>query len=178
VRVTQAYGQAEREAALAMAREIPGGSKRVTLAADRGYDTQGFVSQLREMNVTPHVAQNTSGRRSAVNGRTVRYEGYGLSQRARKRVEQVFGWMKTLAGMREGGMDGDAGCGGIQSGADEEPDGGGCVRRGDRGRKSPRNGPTGPEPGRRRGASTRFQAPKTASEKLKQKFKGQISAAC
>ena len=101
VRVTQAYGQAEREAALAMAREIPGGSKRVTLAADRGYDTQGFVSQLREMNVTPHVAQNTSGRRSAVDGRTVRHEGYGLSQRARKRVEQVFGWLKTVAGLRK-----------------------------------------------------------------------------
>jgi IS5 family transposase len=97
VRVTQAYGQA----ALEMAREIPGGSKRVTLAADRGYDTREFVRRLRELNVTPHVAQNTSGRRSAVDGRTVRHEGCGLSQRARKRVEQVFGWLKTVAGLRK-----------------------------------------------------------------------------
>jgi hypothetical protein len=80
--------------------------------------------------------------------------------------------------MREGGMDGDAGGGGIQSGPDEEPDGGGCVRRGERGRKSPRNGPAGPETGRRKTAGTGFQGSKTASEKLKQKFKGQISAAC
>ena len=75
-------------------------------------------------------------------------------------------------------MDGDAGGGGIQSGADEEPDGGGCVRRGEKGRKAPRNGPTGPEPGRVKTARAGFQGAKTASEELKQRFRGQISAAC
>ena len=73
-----------------MAREIPGGTRRVTLAADRGYDTREFVGRLRELQVTPHVAQNTSGRSSAVDERTVRHEGYRLSQRARKRVEEFF----------------------------------------------------------------------------------------
>ena len=101
VRVTQASGRAEREAAVEMAREIPGGTKRVTLAADRGYDTREFVGRLRELKVTPHVAQNTSGRSSAVDERTVRHEGYRLSQRARKRVEEFFGWMKTVAGLRK-----------------------------------------------------------------------------
>lgn len=101
VRVTQAHGRAEREAALEMAREIPGGTKRVTLGADRGYDTRDFVQRLRDLKVTPHVAQNRSGRRSAVDGRTVRQQGYEVSQRVRKRVEQVFGWMKTVAGLRK-----------------------------------------------------------------------------
>jgi transposase len=100
-RVTLASGTAEREAAVEMAKQIPGGSSRVTLGGDRGYDTQGFVEELRELNVTPHVAQNTSQRRSAIDERTTRHAGYGVSQRKRKRVEEVFGWMKTVALMRK-----------------------------------------------------------------------------
>ncbi len=102
VRVTRAHGRAaEREAAVEMAREIPGGRKRVTLGADRGYDTREFVEQLKDRNVTPHVAQNVSGRRSAVDGRTTRHEGYWASQRRRKRVEEFFGWAKVVAGLRK-----------------------------------------------------------------------------
>jgi len=100
-RVTLASGTAEREAAVEMATEIPGGSSRVTLGGDRGYDVHSFVEQLRELNVTPHVAQNTSQRRSAVDERTTRHAGYGVSQRRRKRVEEVFGWMKSIALMRK-----------------------------------------------------------------------------
>jgi len=100
-RVTLATGTAERDAAVEMANDIPGGSARVTVGGDRGYDTRGFVAQLRELNVTPHVAQNTSNRRSAVDERTTRHEGYAVSQRKRKRVEEVFGWMKTVALMRK-----------------------------------------------------------------------------
>ena len=76
-------------------------AKRLTLGADRGYDTAGFVNRLREMNVTPHVAQNNANRRSAVDARTTRHEGYAISQRTRKRVEEVFGWMKTIALQRK-----------------------------------------------------------------------------
>jgi len=100
-RVTLASGTAEREAAVAMATEIPGGSSRVTLGGDRGYDVRSFIEQLRELNVTPHVAQNTSQRRSAIDERTTRHAGYEVSQRKRKRVEEVFGWMKTIALIRK-----------------------------------------------------------------------------
>jgi transposase len=100
-RLTLATGTAEREAAVEMLKEVPGGSRRVTVGADRGYDTSGFVAQLRELNVTPHVAQNTSNRRSAIDARTTRHEGYATSQRKRKRVEEVFGWLKTVALMRK-----------------------------------------------------------------------------
>ncbi len=91
VRVTRAHGRAEREAAVEMAREIPGGRKRVTLGADRGYDTREFVEQLKDRNVTAHVAQNVNGRRSAADSRTTRHEGYWVSQRRRKGVEELFG---------------------------------------------------------------------------------------
>jgi hypothetical protein len=101
VRVTRAHGRAEREAAVEMAREIPGGRKRVTLGADRGYDTREFVEQLKDRNVTPHGAQNVSGRRSAVDGRTTRHGGYWVSQRRRKGVEEFFGWAKVVAGLRK-----------------------------------------------------------------------------
>jgi transposase len=100
VRVTQASGTAERDAAVAMLRQKPA-SKLVTVGADRGYDAAGLVKQLREMKVTPHVAQNTTNRRSAVDGRTTRHEGYAVSQRKRKRVEEVFGWLKTVALQRK-----------------------------------------------------------------------------
>jgi hypothetical protein len=75
--------------------------KRVTLGGDRAYDTQAFVGELRELQVTPHVAQNTTNRRSAIDERTTRHDGYTVSQRKRKRVEEVFGWMKTIALQRK-----------------------------------------------------------------------------
>jgi transposase len=100
VRTTQASGTAEREAALAMLSGKPA-SKRVTLGGDKGYDTRGFVEATRELQVTPHVAQNNSHRRSAIDERTTRHDGYAVSQRKRKRVEEVFGWMKTVALQRK-----------------------------------------------------------------------------
>jgi len=78
-----------------MAEAIPPG-KRVTLGRDRNYDTEEFVRELRRMNITPHVAQNNTRRRSAVDERTTRHAGYEVSQRKRKRVEQSFGWMKMV----------------------------------------------------------------------------------
>jgi transposase len=100
VRLTQASGTAEREAAVAMIGSKPK-SRSVTLAGDRGYDTRSFVATLREIKVTPHVAQNDSNRRSAIDGRTTRHSGYAVSQRKRKRVEEVFGWIKTVALQRK-----------------------------------------------------------------------------
>ncbi|MGB5325162.1 MAG: IS5 family transposase [Pseudomonadales bacterium] len=99
-RLTQATGFAERDAALEMVAAIPG-RHRATLAADRGYDTRGFVASVRSFGVTPHVAQNTTNRRSAIDGRTTRHASYAASQRVRKRVEEVFGWMKTVGLMRK-----------------------------------------------------------------------------
>ncbi len=72
--------------------------RAITLGADKGYDADDFVDELRSMNVTPHVAQN-SGRRSAIDGRTTRHGGYAVSQRIRKRIEEAFGWIKTIAGL-------------------------------------------------------------------------------
>jgi transposase len=95
-RVTQATGTAEREAAVAMAEAIPG-QQRVTLGADKNDDTRDGVRERRELRVTPHVAQNTTGRSSAIDGRTTRQPGYAISQRQRKGVEEVFGWLKTVA---------------------------------------------------------------------------------
>ncbi len=100
VRLTQASGTAERAAAEAMISGKPK-SRSVTLAGDRGYDTRSFVATMRELNVTPHVAQNDSNRRSAIDGRTTRHTGYAVSQRKRKRVEEVFGWIKTVALQRK-----------------------------------------------------------------------------
>lgn len=97
---TQANGTAEREAAEAMIKPHTRESRRVTLGADKGYDAESFVETMRENNVTPHVAQNNTNRRSAVDGRTTRHEGYAVSQRIRKRVEEIFGWMKMIAGVR------------------------------------------------------------------------------
>ena len=73
----------------------------ITLGADKGYDAEDFVNELRSMNVTPHVAQNTSGRSSAIDGRTTRHDGYAVSQRIRKRIEEAFGWIKTVAGQEK-----------------------------------------------------------------------------
>jgi transposase len=100
VRLTQASGTAERDAASAMlGNKLL--SKRITLGGDRGYDTGGFVAAMRDINVTPHVAQNDTNRRSAIDHRTTRHEGYAVSQIKRKRVEEVFGWMKTVALQRK-----------------------------------------------------------------------------
>lgn len=99
--VTPATGTTEREAVpvlLDKARER--GFHPQTLGADKGYDTQECVAAMRQRGVIPHVAQNSSGRKSAIDGRTTRHAGYALSQRVRKRVEEVFGWMKTVGGFR------------------------------------------------------------------------------
>ncbi len=72
----------------------------ITLGADKGYDAEDFVNELRSTNVTPHVAQNTAGRRSAIDGRTTRHAGYALSQRIRKRIEESFGWSKEFGLLR------------------------------------------------------------------------------
>lgn len=101
LRITPATGTAERDTALAMLRDLNRGSRRLTLGADRGYDTRGFVAGCRNLGVTPHVACNDrrSGG-SAIDRRTTRHEGYRTSQRIRKRVEEIFGWMKTVGGLR------------------------------------------------------------------------------
>jgi transposase len=98
--LTESHGRAERDAALLMAEAIPLG-KRVTLGGDKAYDTQEFVRELRGMNVTPHVAQNRTKRRSAIDERTTRHAGYQVSQRKRKRVEQSFGWMKMVGTLKK-----------------------------------------------------------------------------
>jgi len=98
--VTTATGKAEREAAIAMVGELPDGP-RMTLGADKAYDTRDFVAEMRRMGVTPHVSQNNKGRRSAIDGRTTRHAGYGVSLRVRKRIEEVYGWTKTAAGLRK-----------------------------------------------------------------------------
>jgi hypothetical protein len=98
--LTITSGTAERDVALDMLAGLPG-ARRVTLAGDRGYDTRDFVAGVRGMGGTPHVAQNTSGRRSAIDGRTTRHPGYAMSQRRRKTVEQIFGWTKTVGGLRK-----------------------------------------------------------------------------
>ena len=97
VTITQATGTAEREAALDMLEQVPV-SRRITVGADKGYDTADFVTMCRRMNITPHVARR---RWSKVDGRTTRHAGYLSSQRIRKRVEEIFGWVKTVAGGRK-----------------------------------------------------------------------------
>ena len=99
-RLTQATGTAEREAALALVRERPG-RQRVTLGGDKNYDTHAFVQDLRAVQVTPHVAQHTTNRASAIDGRTTRHPGYAVSQQKRKRVEEIFGWLKTVGLLRK-----------------------------------------------------------------------------
>lgn len=95
--LTQAYGRAEPDAALWMAEQIPG-TQRVSLGGDKGYDQADVVKELRGMRVTPHIAQK---QQSAVDDRTTRHVGYQTSQRVRKRVEEVFGWMKTIGLLRK-----------------------------------------------------------------------------
>lgn len=97
VRASQANGVAEREVAAQMLADVADPGKRKTVAADKAYDTKGFVKACREINVTPHVAKNVNRLGgSAIDGRTTRHEGYAMSMRARKRIEQCFGWGKTV----------------------------------------------------------------------------------
>jgi transposase len=97
VETMQADGTAERDAAVVMIASLSGGD-RVTVGADKGYDTKGFVADARALNTTPHVSQK---KHSAIDGRTTRHEGYRISQVKRKRVEEIFGWMKTIGGLRK-----------------------------------------------------------------------------
>jgi len=99
-RITKASGKAERQAAADMLGELPGKS-RITVGGDKAYDTKEFVQQTRSLKVTPHVAQNNKSRASAIDDRTTRHEGYAVSQRKRKRVEEIFGWLKTVAFLRK-----------------------------------------------------------------------------
>jgi hypothetical protein len=97
----QCNGTAERDAAMLMVERVEG-TERITVAADKAYDTKDFVSEMRGMNVTPHVSQNTKRPGgSAIDGRTTRHEGYQVSQRKRKRIEEVFGWIKTVGTLRK-----------------------------------------------------------------------------
>jgi transposase len=99
-RLTRVSGHAERLAALEMIERRADRPEAITLGGDKGFDAADFVMELREINVTPHIAQNTS-RRSAIDGRTTRHPGYAMSQRLRKRIEEGFGWMKTIAGLKK-----------------------------------------------------------------------------
>ena len=102
--LTEASGTAEREAAIGMIERHAPGERRLTLGADKAYDARGFTADLRRMCVTPHIARNDTAnkhgrqRRSSIDGRTTRHPGYAVSQRARKRIEEAFGWAKTIAG--------------------------------------------------------------------------------
>ena len=97
----QCSGSAERHAAMLMVERVEG-TERITVGADKGYDTKDFVKEMRSMNATPHVAQNIQRPGgSAIDGRTTRHEGYKVSQRKRKRIEEVFGWMKTVGVLRK-----------------------------------------------------------------------------
>jgi transposase len=99
-RLSLATGKAERQAAVDMLSTVPGGH-RITVGADKAYDTGDFVGDLRDLGATPHVARKAGGKRSAIDGRTTRHTGYVASQRVRKRVEEIFGWLKTVANLRK-----------------------------------------------------------------------------
>lgn len=100
-RLTRVSGHAERLAALEMIEPFAAQARAITLGADRGYDAADFVEELRTFKVRPHVAQNVSGRRSAIDRRTTRHAGHAASQRIRKRIEEAFGWIKTIAELRK-----------------------------------------------------------------------------
>ena len=99
-RLTHATGTAEREAAADMLGDLPAHG-RITVGGDKLFDTHDFVAAMRRLGVTPHVTQHTNGRRSAIDRRTTRHAGYKISQRIRKRIEEAFGWMKTVGGLRK-----------------------------------------------------------------------------
>lgn len=99
--LTFADGYAERATALEMLARLPPMARRRTVAADKGYDTRNFVADARALGFTPQVAQHTNKRRSAIDGRTTRHAGHEVSMRIRKRIEEPFGWMKTIGGSRK-----------------------------------------------------------------------------
>jgi transposase len=99
--LTQADGYAERATAIELLARLPHRSRRRTVAADKAYDTRAFVAECRDLGVTPHVAQNTTRQRSAIDGRTTRHPGHRTSQRTRPRIEEPFGWIKTIGGGRK-----------------------------------------------------------------------------
>ena len=99
--LTTADGYAERATAIEMLTRLPRSARRRTVAGDKGYDTRGFVGDARRLGFTPHVAQNTSRQRSAIDGRTTRHTGHAASMRIRKRIEEPFGWIKTIGGGRK-----------------------------------------------------------------------------
>ena len=100
-RLTLANGHAERIAALSMIEPRADRPKAISVGADKAYDAEDFVNELRSMNVRAHVARNTNGRRSSIDGRTTRHAGYGRSQKIRRRIEEGFGWIKTVGGLRK-----------------------------------------------------------------------------
>jgi transposase len=100
VRVSHATGKAEREKAVEMVAKLPG-SFPITVGADKAYDSRAFVESMRGVGAVPHVAQNETNRRSAIDNRTTRHEGYEVSQRKRKRIEEIFGWGKTVGGLQK-----------------------------------------------------------------------------
>jgi len=99
--LTIADGYAERATAVEMLARLPKMARRRTVAGDKGYDTKGFIAEVRGLGFTPHVAPNTSRQRSAIDGRTTRHAGHAVSMRIRKRIEEPFGWIKTIAGGRK-----------------------------------------------------------------------------
>jgi transposase len=101
MQLTTADGYAERQAAIEMLDRLHKRQRRRTIAADKAYDTRDFIADTRQRGFTPHVAPNTTNRASAIDGRTTRHPGHALSQRIRKRIEEPFGWIKTIAGGRK-----------------------------------------------------------------------------
>jgi transposase len=99
--VTTASGTAEREAATVMVKRLSRTTRRITLGGDKGYDTKDFVKELRSLKITPHVAKNDTNRKSAIDGRTTNHPNYAISQKIRKRIEEGFGWMKTVGKIRK-----------------------------------------------------------------------------
>jgi transposase len=101
IELSEATGYAERDTALEMLERLPPSKRRRTIAGDKGYDTKQFVADVRDLGFTPHLAPNTTRNRSTIDRRTTRHEGHALSQRIRKRIEEPFGWIKTIAGGRK-----------------------------------------------------------------------------
>jgi transposase len=101
IELTQATGYAERDTALEMLGRLPASKRRRTVAGDKAYDTRAFVADVRELGFTPHLAPNTTRQHSTIDGRTTRHLGHTVSQRIRKRIEEPFGWIKTIAGGRK-----------------------------------------------------------------------------
>jgi transposase len=101
IELTEANGYAERDTALEMLARLPATKRRRTVAGDKAYDTAGFVADVRGLGITPHVAPNTTRQRSTIDGRTTRHPGHRVSQRTRPRIEEPFGWIKTIAGGRK-----------------------------------------------------------------------------